>query len=60
MLRDLKAIPPAEGHDEVLVPGEPEARAQARRNVEGVPLPPVLWDSLTTLSGEVGVPIPSS
>ena len=31
MLRDLKAIPPAEGFDEVLVPGEPEARAQAAR-----------------------------
>ena len=60
MLRDLKAIPPAEGFDEVLVPGEPEARAQAARDVDGVPLTGVLWESMSELSREVGVPVPSS
>jgi ureidoglycolate dehydrogenase (NAD+) len=60
MLGDLKQIAPAAGFDEVLVPGEPEARASARRDRDGVPLPGVLWDSLVTLSGEVNVPVPGS
>ena len=59
MLGDLKAIPPAEGFDEVLVPGEPEARAQEQRDRDGVPLPAVLVDALVTLSNETGVPAPS-
>ena len=59
MLAELKAIPAAAGHDEVLVPGEPEARMQAARDREGVPLPSVLWESLETLSGELGVAVPA-
>jgi ureidoglycolate dehydrogenase (NAD+) len=43
----------------VLVPGEPEARAQAVRDRDGIPLPPVLWESLETLSGELGVAVPA-
>jgi LDH2 family malate/lactate/ureidoglycolate dehydrogenase len=35
-LRDIKAIPPAPGVDEVLLPGEPERRARATREREGV------------------------
>ena len=58
MLSELKAIPAAAGHDEVLVPGEPEARMQAERDRDGIPLPAVLWESLETLSGELGVPVP--
>ena len=46
LLGDLKAIPPAPGFDEVLVPGEPEARRQAERERDGIPLPPTLWTSL--------------
>lgn len=34
----VKASPPAPGFDEVLLPGEPEARSRARRSVEGVPI----------------------
>ena len=60
MLRDLKAIPPAAGHDEVLVPGEPEARAQAERERDGIPLPPTLWVTLSELSSELGVVVPAS
>ena len=58
MLTELKEIPAAAGHDEVLVPGEPEARMQAERDRDGIPLPPVLWESLETLSGELGVAVP--
>ncbi|HYH88215.1 MAG TPA: Ldh family oxidoreductase [Solirubrobacteraceae bacterium] len=60
LLGDLKAIPPAPGHDEVLVPGEPEQRAQAERERDGIPLPPTLWASLEELSAELGVTAPTS
>ena len=59
LLADLKHMPPAPGHDEVLVPGEPEARAKAERERDGIPLPPTLWTTLTELSGELGVSPPA-
>ena len=34
----VKDSPPAPGFQEVLLPGEPERRARARREEEGVPL----------------------
>jgi uncharacterized oxidoreductase len=34
----IRASPPAPGFDEILLPGEPEARARARREAEGVPI----------------------
>jgi ureidoglycolate dehydrogenase (NAD+) len=60
LLGDLKAIPPAPGHDEVLVPGEPEARARAERERDGIPLPPTLWKSLSELSADLGVTVPAT
>jgi ureidoglycolate dehydrogenase (NAD+) len=60
LLGDLKQVPPAPGHDEVLVPGEPEARAKAERERDGIPLPPTLWTTLEALSGELGVTVPAS
>jgi LDH2 family malate/lactate/ureidoglycolate dehydrogenase len=58
LLGDLKAIPPAPGFDEVLVPGEPEARARVERERDGIPLPPTLVDTFVALSGELGVDVP--
>ena len=59
LLADLKAIAPAPGHDEVLVPGEPEARARAERERDGIPLPPTLRKSLEALSADLGVTVPA-
>jgi len=58
MLAELRAIAPAAGHDEVLAPGDPELRAQARRERDGVPITPALWKTLNELSAELGVPVP--
>lgn len=33
----VKACPPAEGFDEILMPGEPEARREAKHLAEGIP-----------------------
>jgi ureidoglycolate dehydrogenase (NAD+) len=60
LLGDLKAVPPAPGFDEVLLPGEPEQRTQAERERDGIPLPPTLFTTLTELSAELGVRAPAS
>jgi uncharacterized oxidoreductase len=60
LLDDLRAIPPARGFDEVLVAGDPEDRARAQREREGVPIEPALWAKLTALSGELGVSLPAA
>jgi LDH2 family malate/lactate/ureidoglycolate dehydrogenase len=56
----VKAVPPAEGFDEVLLPGEPEARTRAARLREGIPLPEPIWEELVTTARELGVDIGSA
>ncbi|MEO3749975.1 Ldh family oxidoreductase [Streptomyces sp. B6B3] len=46
---ELARTPLAEGHHEVLVPGEPEARTRAHRLAHGIPLPLPTWGELTEL-----------
>ena len=53
------AVPPAPGHDGVLVPGEPEERTRARRLIGGVPLPDAVVGQLTELGARCGVPFPA-
>ncbi len=59
LLAELRATPPAEGVAEVLVPGDPEARAEAERRRDGVPVPDALWEQLAGLSRELGVAVPA-
>ena len=58
LLGDLRAIPPAPGSDEVLVPGDPEDRARAERERSGIPIEPGLWRTLRELGAELGVDDP--
>jgi ureidoglycolate dehydrogenase (NAD+) len=60
LLDELRAIPPARGFDEVLVAGDPEDRARARRERDGIPIEPALWAKLTALSDELGVSVPAA
>jgi hydroxycarboxylate dehydrogenase B len=55
-----KRQPPADGVTEVLVPGEPEERARARRSREGIPLPAATWAELRAVGTRFGVPLPPS
>jgi LDH2 family malate/lactate/ureidoglycolate dehydrogenase len=59
-LAAAKREPPVDGVAEVLVPGEPEARARARRSREGVPLPTATWAELGRVADRFGVPLPTS
>ncbi len=58
MLAELRATPPAPGHEAtgVLVPGDPEARAEAVNRRLGVPVRPPVVEELRTLASELGVP----
>jgi hydroxycarboxylate dehydrogenase B len=51
----FKASNPAAGVDEVLIPGEPEARMRAERTRNGVPLPDDTWAAIVNTAREVGV-----
>jgi len=54
----VKSSPTAEGVEEVLAPGEPEARQYAARLGSGVPLLVDTWTSLCTVAAGLGVAPP--
>ena len=55
--RRVKQVKPAAGFEEALLPGEPEARAYAKRIQAGIPLPNAVWQDLQTLAAEYGLAI---
>ena len=57
--RALKATPAAPGVDEVMVPGEPEARTRASRSAAGIAVPLPLYEELSAIGVQLGnVPEP--
>ena len=54
----LKGTPPATGFDEVLLPGEPEDRAEARHRRDGVPIPEEVRHELVALGAAFGIQWP--
>lgn len=54
----MKSCPPAEGFEEVLYPGEIEARTRKERLAKGVPLDGTTWDEFRGLAEEHGVEPP--
>ncbi|MBI2939356.1 MAG: Ldh family oxidoreductase [Chloroflexi bacterium] len=55
MLRRVKAIPPAPGFSEVLVPGEPEHQSREARRRDGIPIPDSTWAAILATAEELGV-----
>jgi LDH2 family malate/lactate/ureidoglycolate dehydrogenase len=53
--RRVRAVPPAPGFEEVLVPGDPEFRMRAVRQREGIPVAEDIWQSVTNLAASLGV-----
>ncbi len=51
----LKTSRTAEGFDGVLLPGEPEGRARAERERDGIVLPEQTWDEIRALAAELNV-----
>lgn len=60
MVTELKAVPPAEGFDEVFYPGELEARNKARQLRDGLVLPDQTRLDLMEVAREYGVTLPDS
>lgn len=58
MVDDLKDLSTADGFEEVLVPGEPEARTRTERLENGVPLGEGVWNTLQSLGEEYDVALP--
>ncbi|TAK21497.1 MAG: Ldh family oxidoreductase [Chloroflexota bacterium] len=57
VLRRIKRIRPAEGVDEVLLPGEPEARSARARLAEGVPVADATWSQIIDAGKLFGVDV---
>ena len=55
-----KRQPPADGVAEVLVPGEPEARARRGGAARASRCPPATWAELGKVAARFGVPLPPS
>ena len=46
---------PAEGFNEVLLPGDPELRTKRERSANGIPIPDATWNDIAALAKELGV-----
>jgi LDH2 family malate/lactate/ureidoglycolate dehydrogenase len=55
MIQYLKDTPTMEGSDEVLYPGEIEARSRRQRLEHGVDIEDATWDQVSGLFREYGV-----
>ncbi|MEO1331282.1 MAG: Ldh family oxidoreductase, partial [Pseudomonadota bacterium] len=58
LIEDLKATPRAPGVDEILYPGEPEARAEQAALRDGIDLPEEVAETLRRGARELGAPLP--
>ncbi len=58
-LAQIKAVPPASGFTEVLLPGEPEQRMQAQRRESGILLPEETWKGISEIAAQLKVAVPA-
>jgi len=57
LIAEMKAVPLAEGFDEIFFPGEIEDGSRAHREHEGIELPAKTLEALERLAAETGVPL---
>lgn len=57
MERRVRAVPPASGFEEVLVPGDPEVRTRAIRQRDGIPITDDVWQSIADVAASLGVTV---
>jgi uncharacterized oxidoreductase len=55
----IRSCPRVDGVEEILLPGDPERRTLARRQVEGIPLDEGNWRALVELAAKLGVAVPA-
>jgi LDH2 family malate/lactate/ureidoglycolate dehydrogenase len=57
LCQQIKASPPAEGFDEILLPGEPELRDRKRCLEGGISLAEQTWREIQALAVELNVTV---
>lgn len=57
VMQRVKKIKPAQGFDEVLLPGEPESRSAAARMKEGISVADATWSQIVEAGKSVGVDV---
>jgi LDH2 family malate/lactate/ureidoglycolate dehydrogenase len=60
LAKAIKALPKAEGFDDILVPGEPEERSRGKRLRDGIPLPATTVHDLQAVAAELQVELPTA
>jgi len=58
LIDGIKALPKAEGFNEILVPGEPEERTYLERSKKGIPLPEGTIRNLRNVATKFGIKLP--
>ena len=58
-IKSLKALPKADGYDEILMPGEPEQKALDDRTRNGIPLPPGTIERLRKAANRFQLQLPA-
>jgi uncharacterized oxidoreductase len=56
--RFVKSSKLMSGFDEILLPGEPEAREAGRRKAEGIPIDAITWKKICDIAAAREVAIP--
>lgn len=57
VINRIKAVPPAPGFSEVMLPGEPELRARWRRACDGIAVPEATWEAIKACTAPLGVDV---
>lgn len=54
-IEQVRSAPPADEMRPVMIPGDPERNARAKRGAEGLPLDPETWDNILSAGESVGL-----
>ncbi len=57
LVQDVRALRPTPGVERVLAPGDPEWQAMRTAERDGVQVDPEVWEELTALAREQGIPL---
>lgn len=60
MIEQIRALPPAKGVREVLLPGDPESREMAKRMKGGIPIEEKTWDKIAEVARSYGIDVPKA
>ena len=51
----IRSRQPADGHDRVMIPGDPERRRLTERTADGIPVPAEVWDNILDAGTRLGL-----